>query len=62
MHQAGSFVESVRPLATPYFQILQKKLKWGERETERAFIPNPVWVVGRATMVVSKRRSYLRHA
>jgi hypothetical protein len=24
-------VELVRPPATPYFEILQKKLKWGER-------------------------------
>jgi hypothetical protein len=31
MRKADSFVEWVRPLATPYFQILQKKLKWGER-------------------------------
>jgi NAD+ kinase len=31
MRKADSFVELVRPLATPYFEILQKKLKWGER-------------------------------
>jgi NAD+ kinase len=31
MRKADSFVELVRPPATPYFQILQKKLKWGER-------------------------------
>ena len=31
MRKADSYVELVRPPATPYFQILQKKLKWGER-------------------------------
>jgi NAD+ kinase len=31
MRKADSFVELVRPPATPYFEILQKKLKWGER-------------------------------
>jgi NAD+ kinase len=31
MRKADSVVELVRPPATPYFQILQKKLKWGER-------------------------------
>jgi NAD+ kinase len=31
MRKADSYVELVRPPSTPYFQILQKKLKWGER-------------------------------
>jgi NAD+ kinase len=31
MRKADSFVELVRPPATPYFEILRKKLKWGER-------------------------------
>jgi len=31
MRKADSIVELVRPPATPYFEILQKKLKWGER-------------------------------
>jgi NAD+ kinase len=31
MRKADSFVELIRPLTTPYFEILQKKLKWGER-------------------------------
>ena len=31
MRKADSYVELVRPLSTPYFEILQKKLKWGER-------------------------------
>ncbi|MGD0221160.1 MAG: NAD(+)/NADH kinase [Terriglobia bacterium] len=31
MRKADSFVELVRPPATSYFEILQKKLKWGER-------------------------------
>ena len=31
MRKADSSVELVRPPATPYFEILQKKLKWGER-------------------------------
>jgi NAD+ kinase len=31
MRKADSFVELVRPPATSYFQILQEKLKWGER-------------------------------
>ena len=31
MRKADSYVELVRPPATPYFEILQKKLKWGER-------------------------------
>ena len=31
MRKADSFVELVRPPSTPYFEILQKKLKWGER-------------------------------
>ncbi|HTS69193.1 MAG TPA: NAD(+)/NADH kinase [Terriglobia bacterium] len=31
MRKADSCVELVRPPSTPYFQILQKKLKWGER-------------------------------
>ena len=31
MRKADSYVELIRPPATPYFQILQKKLKWGER-------------------------------
>jgi len=31
IRKADSYVELVRPPATPYFQILQKKLKWGER-------------------------------
>jgi NAD+ kinase len=31
MRKADSFVELIRPPATPYFEILQKKLKWGER-------------------------------
>ena len=31
MRKADSFVVLVRPPATPYFEILQKKLKWGER-------------------------------
>ncbi len=31
VRKAGSFVELVRPPATTYFRILQKKLKWGER-------------------------------
>ena len=31
MGKADSFVELVRPPSTPYFEILQKKLKWGER-------------------------------
>lgn len=31
MRKADSYVELVRPPATPYFEVLQKKLKWGER-------------------------------
>jgi NAD+ kinase len=31
MRKANSVVELVRPPSTPYFEILQKKLKWGER-------------------------------
>ena len=31
IRKADSFVELVRPPSTPYFEILQKKLKWGER-------------------------------
>ena len=31
MRKADSFVELIRPPATSYFQILQEKLKWGER-------------------------------
>jgi NAD+ kinase len=31
MRKADSYVELVRPPSTPYFEILQKKLKWGER-------------------------------
>jgi NAD+ kinase len=31
MRKADSIVELIRPPATPYFEILQKKLKWGER-------------------------------
>jgi NAD+ kinase len=31
MRKADSIVELVRPPATPYFEVLQKKLKWGER-------------------------------
>ncbi len=31
MRKADSFVELIQPPATPYFEILQKKLKWGER-------------------------------
>ena len=31
MRKADSYVELVRPPSTPYFQILQTKLKWGER-------------------------------
>ena len=31
MRKSDSYVELVRPPSTPYFQILQKKLKWGER-------------------------------
>jgi NAD+ kinase len=31
IRKADSFVELVSPPATPYFEILQKKLKWGER-------------------------------
>ena len=31
MRKAESSVELVRPPSTPYFEILQKKLKWGER-------------------------------
>jgi len=31
MRKADSYVELVRPPATTYFEILQKKLKWGER-------------------------------
>jgi NAD+ kinase len=31
MRKADSSVELVRPPSTPYFEILQKKLKWGER-------------------------------
>ena len=31
IRKADSYVELVRPPSTPYFQILQKKLKWGER-------------------------------
>ncbi len=31
MRKADSYVELVRPPSTPYFQILHKKLKWGER-------------------------------
>jgi NAD+ kinase len=31
MRKADSYVELVRPPATPYFEILQQKLKWGER-------------------------------
>jgi len=31
MRKADSFVELIRPPATPYFEILQRKLKWGER-------------------------------
>lgn len=31
MRKADSYVELVRPLSTPYFEILQTKLKWGER-------------------------------
>lgn len=31
IRKADSFVELVRPLNTSYFEILQKKLKWGER-------------------------------
>jgi NAD+ kinase len=31
VRKANSFVELVRPPATTYFRILQKKLKWGER-------------------------------
>ena len=31
MRKADSSVELVRPPATSYFEILQKKLKWGER-------------------------------
>jgi NAD+ kinase len=31
MRKADSYVELVRPPATSHFEILQKKLKWGER-------------------------------
>jgi len=31
MRKADSYVELVRPPSTPYFKILQEKLKWGER-------------------------------
>ncbi len=31
IRKSDSYVELVRPPSTPYFQILQKKLKWGER-------------------------------
>jgi NAD+ kinase len=31
MRKADSFVELVRPPKTSYFEILQEKLKWGER-------------------------------
>lgn len=31
IRKADSYVELVRPPATPYFEILQQKLKWGER-------------------------------
>lgn len=31
MRKADSFVELVRPPGTSYFEILQRKLKWGER-------------------------------
>ena len=31
MRKSDSYVELVRPPSTPYFEILQKKLKWGER-------------------------------
>lgn len=31
LRKADSHVELVRPAATPYFEVLQKKLKWGER-------------------------------
>ncbi len=31
IRKADSYVELVRPPSTPYFEILQKKLKWGER-------------------------------
>jgi NAD+ kinase len=31
IRKADSYVELVRPPSTPYFQVLQKKLKWGER-------------------------------
>jgi NAD+ kinase len=31
MRKADSYVELVRPPSTSYFEILQKKLKWGER-------------------------------
>jgi NAD+ kinase len=31
IRKADSFVELVRPPATPYFEILRTKLKWGER-------------------------------
>ncbi len=31
IRKADSYVELVRPPSTPYFEVLQKKLKWGER-------------------------------
>lgn len=31
IRKADSYVELVRPPATPYFEILRKRLKWGER-------------------------------
>src|SRR5579863_9191290 len=31
VRKADSYVELIRPPATPYFEVLQRKLKWGER-------------------------------
>jgi NAD+ kinase len=31
IRKADSYVELVRPPSTPYFEVLRKKLKWGER-------------------------------